>query len=133
MNINLEDGVIAGIREWFNDRFNEGHAKWAVIAVAGILVIVAVLAAYGQIAGGPDPEDVMGKGRPMLVICTECGHAGKQTVGWQESFPVKCPKCRKKTAVLAQRCGRCGTVFAHPQKPVYHCPKCKAKFEYFQP
>ncbi len=66
--------------------------------------------------------------------CESCGAVFQQKIASGTTFPIKCPKCGKKTAYRAVKCLDCGTIFTiHPPKPgempspemeMPKCPKC---------
>lgn len=63
------------------------------------------------------------QGPEVTVKCRHCGEFSR--VSWSKTFPVKCPKCGRKTAYYAMICKN-GHVFtiSNPYKRVKTCPKC---------
>ena len=68
--------------------------------------------------------------------CESCGEVFQQKIAGGTTFPVKCPKCGKKTVYGVVKCLDCGETFTiHPPKPgempspemeMPKCPKCSS-------
>jgi len=71
--------------------------------------------------------------------CESCGNVFQQKIASGTAFPIKCPKCGKRTAQRAMKCLDCGEIFAMKPLPVApgapeemmppemempKCPKC---------
>lgn len=97
-----------------------GTRKWVLV-----LGVVAVLIGAWRLVSCARHAKTVDVG----VLCTSCGFHGPAAVpvGTVE-WPVKCPKCGKATAFVAQLCPKCHKPIAwDPKSPPTTCPLCKAK------
>ncbi|KKM24882.1 hypothetical protein LCGC14_1600640 [marine sediment metagenome] len=113
---------LQNLREWLNS----GWGMWIAVGVVALCVVIAVASMFR--GGGSDAGDLASSGRLVTVQCKACQHVDRVDVPYDEKFPVKCPKCRKREAVWTRRCPKCEKLFPHSTAKEYSCPHCGAEF-----
>ena len=48
-------------------------------------------------------------------------------MAYDDKFPIRCPMCDKKTAMLGFTCNGCGTIYEDTHQAYFKCPKCHGK------
>ena len=96
-----------------------------------IILIIIILVALSFIVKQAIPKKYY---YTADLKCESCGEVFQQKIASGTTFPVKCPKCRKKTAYRAIKCLDCGEIFTihptrpgempHPEMEMPKCPKC---------
>lgn len=91
--------------------------------VWGVGLLVIAVAAWRLVSCARDGETI-----DVGVVCTSCKFEGVIPVRkGTDPWPVKCPKCGKRTAFAAYQCPRCMKLIPwDPKKPPTTCPYCEA-------
>ena len=95
------------------------------IALAGLLLIAGAGWLYRTLL--PSNPAVRDKSRDAKVQCVSCGFVGVVRVAPEETFPVKCPKCKARGCNELWTCHQCGREFV-PRKSgnAIQCPSCES-------
>ena len=124
---------------------DESQKKNLMIGIIVVCLIVAGYLAYANLTGGSAgsinsiPADEM-----VWVKCTNKSCQAEYQMGKRQYYeqveevvrknpmasytPVKCEKCGNNTALLAEKCPYCGTIFitgSIPGDQPDRCPNCK--------
>ena len=96
-----------------------------------VILIVIILVALSFIVKQAMPKKYY---YTADLKCESCGAVFQQKIAAGTIFPVKCPKCGKKTVYRAVKCLDCGEIFAvhppkleempYPEMMMPKCPKC---------
>jgi Zn finger protein HypA/HybF involved in hydrogenase expression len=120
------DGAIARFREWIN----VGAGRWIALLASLGLVTFAVLYFALRDETSDRRDDILGQGRKVLFYCRNCKETGTlEGVPFNAEFPLPCPKCGQKEAVVAFKCVRCGRIIEKKSEPVYRCPHCNFVYD----
>jgi len=113
---------MADLRAWIN----EGPGRWVAIGVCALVIVGAVVAAvrFSPWSGDRRAAEIRRRGTEVLYVCQGCGQSGKTRVAFDEEFPIVCPHCGEKKAVLGTVCVQCRHVFPAPNSSYYRCPHC---------
>ncbi len=120
------DSAIARFRGWMN----AGAGRW--IAVLGSLGLVTFAVLYFALRDDTSGrrEAIVDRGRKVLFHCRECKETGTlEGVSYEAKFPLPCPKCGRRQAVVGFKCVRCGRIIEKQSAPVYPCPHCKFVYD----
>jgi len=120
-----EDSWFFRARGWLNGP----GGRWVAV---GVVVAALATAAFVFLRDttGREADEIRSRGRAVLYYCTACGAAGQTRIGYEEDFPVVCPKCGKRQAVMAFRCVKCGRIIQKRNEVVYRCPHPDCRFLY---
>ncbi len=72
---------------------------------------------------------IRNRGRKVLYVCKACKATGTTRVAYDEPFPIRCPKCGRKEAVMGFTCVGCGRIIEKRSEPVYRCPHCGTVYD----
>ncbi len=120
------DSAIARLRGWIN----VGTGRW--LAVLGSLGLVTFAVLYFALRDETSDQrkDILSRGRDVLFYCRNCEETGTlEAVPFDAEFPLVCPKCKQRQAVVAFKCVRCGRIIEKQSAPVYRCPHCKFVYD----
>ena len=122
----MEETFFSRLRDWMNT----GPGRWVAVGVVALLVAAAA-AMFLRDGGQAEADAIRARGRSVLYYCKSCKETGELRVGWDDQFPMVCPHCSKKTAVLAFRCPdpKCKQIIEQKPDIIYYCPHCGFKID----
>ncbi len=119
----MEQNPFSRLREWMST----AAGRWAAIAL--VLLAVGGAAAMFFSGSGGEADDIRSGGRRYLYYCRQCQATGEIRLAWDAKFPVNCPKCGKREAVIGFRCSKCGRIIEDRRDPVFECPHCHQVYD----
>jgi predicted Zn-ribbon and HTH transcriptional regulator len=93
------------------------------VGVFGGALIIGALTLYSLLK--PPGQADQGDRYPVRVHCASCGHAASVQVRFDQTFPMRCPKCKEPACRVMWQCRQCGQRFVPEQTgPAVRCPEC---------
>jgi DNA-directed RNA polymerase subunit RPC12/RpoP len=94
-----------------------------LLGVFGLLLMGGALVLYYELR--PPRTASSDDHYAVRVRCLSCGHSMTTRVPHTQTFPMKCPSCRKPTCQPLWQCRDCDAEFVPEQTGgVVHCPQC---------
>jgi predicted Zn-ribbon and HTH transcriptional regulator len=94
-----------------------------LLGVFGGVLIAGALTLYGFLR--PPGRADRGDRYAVCVRCAACGHTEAMRVRFDQTFPVRCSKCKELACRVVWRCRECGHQFVPEQMgTALRCPKC---------
>jgi len=103
---------------------NTGGARIVLGLVALGVIVFAVVRFVGSDELEGRRRAIRERGRRVYYVCKACEATGEARVGYDEPFPIVCPKCGRREAVMGFKCVGCGRIIEKRSEPVYRCPHC---------
>ncbi len=115
----MEDSFLARARGWLNT----GTGRWVTISL-GLLLVGGAAAMFFVGGSGTKADAIRAKGKRVLYYCESCGATGEMRIPWNATFPLVCPKCGKRQAVLGYRCRKCKKITKMTEGEEIPCVHC---------
>jgi predicted RNA-binding Zn-ribbon protein involved in translation (DUF1610 family) len=120
----MPESLLHRVREWINS----ATGRWVAIGAA-VLAVGGAAAVFLGGTGGDERDEIRSGKQSVVYYCPACGEGGQARVGWDEKFPLKCPRCGRQQAVRGRPCPRCGNIIEKKNEPRYLCPNCQFVFD----
>jgi predicted RNA-binding Zn-ribbon protein involved in translation (DUF1610 family) len=93
------------------------------IGLVGVLLIAASLFIYVMLRPAPKPNS--DTTYPVRRQCVSCGYQDTLRVAYDQTFPMKCPKCGEMAVQALWQCQGCQKTFVPEQRGSrVVCPFC---------
>ena len=121
--------MLESVREWINT--STGRVITITACIVVILGGLIMTVMYASKSGTQRKADeIRGKGLDYLYYCQACKQTGTlEKQPYDLKFPVKCPHCGEKKAVLAFKCVKCREIIERKPDPVFRCPHCNYVYD----
>lgn len=119
-----ELGHVGRLREWMNTGMGRCVTVGACLAAMAGAAALVVLRPSNQ-----TKSVIVARGRDVAYFCKACQRSGQAHIDYDDGFPIVCPQCRQKQAVMGITCPRCRNIIEKKSDPVYACPHCQFVYD----